>query len=133
MGKRQRHGCGHENRRTSENTTWAESAVLPHRNLESLTFREKIHDIRALARSLGEHLDQSLLPRARRIRTILRTSPASEQEIPEDVTVRNLVSNLLESAHIASTLFDRVDQLGVAIETDSHAMLRAENSRPRKK
>lgn len=97
--------------------------MLPVRNLESLTYREKIRDFTTLTRTLDEHLQQAVVPRVAEIRTLVKAHTLPDEDALPDVTIRNLVRSLLESEAFANDLLQRIEDYGLSIVNESGDIL----------
>jgi hypothetical protein len=97
------------------------------RSIERLTFREKIRDETQLVRELVEHVEQSFLPRLSQLETRLSPRPGHADDEVADISVRNLVSSVLESETYGSALDQRIEVLGQAIVRESQRILNPGN------
>lgn len=93
------------------------------RNIETLTYREKIRDFAHLSRELADHLQQAMVPRVTRLQEVIHpTLSAHEAEVP-DVTVRTLVSSLLESERFAAEICERLERYAAGIVQETTEIL----------
>jgi hypothetical protein len=97
--------------------------MIPERNLESLTFREKIRDAAHLSRALIEHLEQAVEPKIQQLMGCVRVKPGAKEEDTQDVTVRSLAAAVLESERFAENLNNRLVQYATAIVNESQDIL----------
>lgn len=97
--------------------------MATQRKIESLTYREKLRDGAHLTRELIEHFSQSLEPKIQRIKTVVRTRSQPGEDDVADVTVRNLVSTVMESERFASELCERLEEYSRAIVSESENIL----------
>lgn len=98
------------------------------RNIETLTYREKIRDFAHLSRELADHLQQAMVPRVTRLQEMIEPALASREDEVPDVTVRTLVSSLLESERFAAELCERLELYAAGIVQETSEILE-----PRKK
>lgn len=98
------------------------------RNIETLTYREKIRDFAHLSRELADHLQQAMVPRVTRLQETIEPTLASREDEVPDVTVRTLVSSLLESECFAAELCERLELYAAGIVQETSEILE-----PRKK
>jgi hypothetical protein len=103
--------------------------MIPARNIESLTLRDKIRDAAQLSRALVEHLAQAVEPKTQQLLGVMRARPASNEPELADVTVRSHVAAVLESERFAGELNDRLLAYGRSI-VESASDIQAGSQRP---
>lgn len=100
---------------------------MPQRPLEQLTFREKIRDCTHRTRELIEHVEQNFVPRIDEILSETKPPKPGHEDELTDVSVRNLVSAVLDSHRYGSELEEQIEAYGKAIDDELAGILNLPN------
>lgn len=90
---------------------------MDERPIDQLTLRDLFGNTEWLVRELGEHLEQSFLPKIRAVEQMVQShaKPAEMEETP-DSTVRSRVAAMLGSDDYSQKLFSQLESHLAAID-----------------
>jgi len=93
-------------------------------SIESMTLHEKVKKTEVLVRELIEHMELGFLPKLKSLQKISRVgSSRSQLEEIADLTIRNHVSQVLESEQFTESLFEKLSSLTNALEKDMNDVM----------
>jgi hypothetical protein len=90
--------------------------------VEHLTLREKLIEAENAARSLIDHLEHALIPKAHQLRRICRQGHEQEEEVT-DMTVRDYARQLIASDDYTRQLAEKTEGLLTALESELRKLL----------
>ncbi|MGH7202665.1 MAG: hypothetical protein ACREJB_18815 [Planctomycetaceae bacterium] len=94
---------------------------MAERDLGELTLRELLTDAERLARELVEHLEQNFIPKAHRLRKLVRSADHETMEANlrdvRDLTVRTHVAQVFDSDQFTRQVYDRLHEYLEAIDS----------------
>lgn len=93
-------------------------------SIDAMTLQEKVKKSEVLVRELIEHLELGFLPKLKKLHKLSRVGKSRSQlEDIADLTIRNHVSQMLESEQFTEDLFEKLSTLTTALEKDMNDVL----------
>jgi hypothetical protein len=91
---------------------------MVERSAGQMTLREMLTEAERLTRELGEHLDQSFIPKCHELSNLLRPINGEPPDLRaiEDVTVRTQVARILDTENFTESLFERLAEYSRTID-----------------
>jgi hypothetical protein len=91
---------------------------MVERSAQQMTLREMLSEAERLTRELGEHLDQSFIPKCHELSRLLRPINGEPPDLRaiEDVTVRTQTARILETENFTESLFERLAEYSRTID-----------------
>jgi hypothetical protein len=91
---------------------------MVERSVKQMTVREMLIEAERLTRELGEHLDQSFIPKCHELSRLVRPINGEPPDIRalEDVTVRTQAARILETETFTEALFQKLTEYCNAID-----------------
>jgi hypothetical protein len=91
---------------------------MVERSVKQMTVREMLIEAERLTRELGEHLDQSFIPKCHELSRLVRPINGEAPDIRalEDVTVRTQAARILETETFTEVLFQKLTEYCNALD-----------------
>lgn len=97
------------------------------KSIEGMTLQEKVKNTELLIRELIQHLEMGFVPKLKQLQKVSRVGKSQSQlEDIADLTVRNHVSQVIETEQFTDELYQRLKEYTEALEKDMQTVIYGE-------